>query len=253
MIDIHAHIIPGIDDGADSMATAVAMARDAWDSGVRAVVATPHCAKPGEKNNFYSQELLDRLVRLQKMLWQQNIDLKLYPGMEIFVTKEFPSQLESGKLLSLAGSRYLLVEFYFDESPAFIEEALGLIWNYGLIPVVAHPERYYCVEWDPQLAVRWADAGCVLQLNRGSIQGKLGQPAQKCAWELLQQGKAQVVASDAHGSVSRRAELKSVLTELGEKLSWAYASKLLVENPRNILRNQILDTDIQLPKYLERK
>lgn len=253
MIDIHAHIIPGIDDGADSLNTAVAMARDAWNSGVRAVVATPHCAKPGGKSNFYSQELLGWLERLQKIIWQQGIELKLYPGMEIFVTSDFASQLESGKFLSLAGSRYLLVEFYFDESPSFIEETLALIWNCGLVPVLAHPERYYCVQWDPGMAASWADYGCVLQLNRGSIQGKLGMPAQKSAWELLQMGKAHVVASDAHGSVSRRMELKSVMLELGEKLSWSYASKLLVENPRSILRNQLLDTNTGLPEYLKRK
>ena len=253
MIDIHAHIIPGIDDGADSMSIALAMARDAWESGVRGIIATPHCAKPGGKSNFFSQELLERLSELQYQVWQQGIGLRLYPGMEIFVTQEFRQQLESGKFLSLAGSGYLLVEFYFDESPTFIAEALKLIRSYGLIPVIAHPERYFCVEWDPNLAAGWADDGCVLQLNRGSIQGKLGQDARKCAWELLRREKAHVVASDAHGSQTRRTELRSVMLELGDKLSWSYASKLLVENPRSILKNQRLNMELQLPEYLERK
>ena len=253
MIDIHAHIIPGVDDGADSMATAVAMAREAWNSGIRAMVATPHCAKPGEKSNFYSQELLRRFAQLQETLWRQKIGLQLYPGMEVFATPELPAQLREGKLISLAGSRYLLIEFYFDESPTFIESSLNAVRSCGLVPVVAHPERYFCVEWEPGLAVRWAEAGCVLQLNRGSIQGKLGQATQKCAWELLEREKAHVVASDAHGSLSRRAELKSVMLELGERLSWAYASKLLIENPRSIVKNQPLDTNILLPKSLEWK
>lgn len=92
-----------------------------------------------------------------------------------------------------------------------------------------------------------------MQLNRGSIQGKLGEPAMKCAWQLLETGVPQVAASDAHGSVYRKPELKSLMLELSQRLSWAYASKLLIENPRSILRNTTLDSSIELPENLERK
>lgn len=247
MIDIHCHILYGMDDGADSLATAIAMGRDAWESGVRAVVATPHCAKPGERPNFYSQDMLERLSRLQQALYREEIGLKLYPGMEIFVTKDFREQLRGGNFITLANSRFLLVEFFFDESPVFIEESLELIRSYGLVPVLAHPERYYCVEWDPELAGAWADKGCVLQLNRGSIQGKLGAAAMTAAWKLLENGRAHIVASDAHGANVRRAELKSAMLELGDRLSWAYAARLLVENPRCILENRQPDNRILLP------
>ncbi len=247
MIDLHCHILPGVDDGADSMNTALAMARDAWESGIRALVATPHCNKPGCRSNFYTPELGQQFVRLQRAVRQSGMGLKIYPGMEIFVTRDFPRQLQEGKYLALGASQYLLVEFYFDESPEFMADALSAIREYGLKPVVAHPERYFCVQWEPEMAMRWADAGVVLQLNRGSIQGKLGQASMKCAWELLNAEKAHVVASDAHGSVSRRAELKSVLMDLGERLSWSYAARLLMENPRKILCNEPVDTDWRLP------
>lgn len=254
MIDIHAHILPGVDDGADSAGTALEMARIAAQSGVRAMVATPHCGKPGaERSNFFSMELLSRVTALQKEIWNNGIELKIYPGMEVFAAENFEAWLSSGRLLPLAGSRYLLVEFYFDESPVYIARVLELIRQKGLIPVVAHPERYYCVQWEPETAYRWAREGFVLQLNRGSIQGKLGQPAMKCAWDLLETGVPQVVASDAHGSISRRPELKSLMLELSQRLSWAYASKLLIENPRSILRNTSLDPSIELPENLERK
>lgn len=248
MIDIHCHILYGVDDGADSLATAIAMGRDAWESGVRAVIATPHCAKPGEKPNFYSPDMLERLGRLQRALIREEIGLKLYPGMEIFVTKDFREQLRGGNFITLAGSKYLLVEFFFDESPAFIAESLELIRSCGLTPVLAHPERYYCVEWDPELAASWADQGCVLQLNRGSIQGKLGAAAMGAAWALLEKEKAHIVASDAHGVEARRAELRSAMLELGDKLSWAYATRLLVENPRRILENRQPDNSFGLPQ-----
>lgn len=247
MIDLHCHILPGVDDGADSMDTSVAMAWDAWRSGTRALVATPHCAKPGERPNYYSRELALGFQRLRKAVAQSGCGLKIYSGMEIFVTEQFPELLQSGKLMALGSSGYLLVEFYFDESPEYVHKTIRLIRDCGLRPVVAHPERYYCVQWDPALAVGWAESGAVLQLNRGSIQGHLGQSSMECAWELLQTGKPHVVASDAHGCESRRAELKSVLTELGEKLSWGYAAKLLMENPRRILLNQPVSGDEGLP------
>lgn len=254
MIDIHAHIIPGVDDGADSMETALQMARIAADSGVRAMVATPHCGKPGtESSNFFSMRLLEQVTKLQKAIWSSGIELKLYPGMEIFAAEHFEDWLKAGRLLPLAGSRYLLVEFYFDESPVYIEQILRLIRNQGMIPVVAHPERYYCVQWQPELGCRWGREGNVLQINRGSIQGKLGQPAMKCAWQLLETGVPQVAASDAHGALFRRPELQSLMLELGQRLSWAYGAKLLIENPRSILRNLPLDCSIQLPENLERK
>lgn len=248
MIDIHAHILPGIDDGADSVETAVQMARGAVEGGVRAMVATPHCGKPGGiRTNFFSGELLGQVAQLQATLERAGIDLKLYPGMEVFVTEQFPQWLQEGKLLPLAGSRYLLVEFYFDESDTYINSILEQIKGRGLTPVIAHPERYYCVQWKPELAVQWAREGSVLQLNRGSIQGKLGNPALKCSWELLYTGVPQVAASDAHGSRTRRPELRSLMMELGDGLSWDYAAKLLIENPRSILRNQRLDMSLNLP------
>jgi len=247
MIDIHCHILPGVDDGADSMETALGMARDAANSGVRAIIATPHCLKEGWPENLLSRGLLLKMAQLSRAIEDAGIRLKIYPGMEIFVTEKFPERLQAGRLLPLAGSRYLLVEFYFDESPTYIEEALRLIWAKGLTPLIAHPERYYCVEWDPSLAEKWAREGCILQLNRGSIQGKLGAQAQVCAWELLERGVPHMVASDAHGVQVRRTELKSVMLELGERLSWAYASKLLVENPRHLIQNETLSVDITLP------
>lgn len=248
MIDLHCHILPGVDDGAPSMAVALEMARCAWNSGVRAIVATPHCGKPGADENFFSQRLRMDFRRLQTAIAGSGCGLKIYPGMEIFVTKDFPQQLQEGKLLTLGGSDYLLVEFYFDESPEFIGQTLQLIGGYGLRPMIAHPERYDCIQWQPELAMRWADAGAALQLNRGSIQGKLGQAAQKCTWTLLKSGKVHVVASDGHGSRIRRPELKSVFFELGEKLSWSYASRLLIENPRKVLENQLLQGDAPLPR-----
>ena len=247
MIDIHCHILPGVDDGAEVLEEAVEMARYAWESGSRALIATPHCNHPNMPGNYLSQGLLARMEQLEQVIKDANIGIRIYPGMEVFVTDAFPQLLEQQCLLPLAGSRYLLMEFSFDESTDFMEKMLQAAISRGLCPVVAHPERYYAVQWDPGIVRRWAGMGCVIQINRGSIFGRLGQGAYECGWMLLRQGLAHVVASDAHGLQQRRPELRSCFMELAEKLSWSYAAMLLIENPERILWNRKLKQGVGLP------
>ena len=121
MTDIHCHILPQTDDGADSMEDALEMARMAAESGVTHLIATPHCNLPfADEKNFTSVPLLERVLELQTRIKQANIPLNLYPGCEVFCTPDTPSLIRQGKLLTLANTNYLLVEFFFDEDPEFV-------------------------------------------------------------------------------------------------------------------------------------
>ena len=113
MIDLHCHILPGVDDGAATEDESCMMARLAVDSGVTALAATPHCGVPGQFDNFVDEHFLARFGALKAMLEREHIPLRLYTGMEVFVTEETPRLLRQGRLLTLGGSRYLLVEFGF--------------------------------------------------------------------------------------------------------------------------------------------
>ena len=236
MIDLHCHILPGVDDGSPDMETSLEMLRIANRSGIRAIVATPHCSRDFPEQNLLSRQLADRFVRFNDLLTEEGIPVQVYPGMEIMVNEYFGDLLAQGRFLPLAGTAYMLIEFDFDTSPDVVEQAIGLVKRKKLIPLIAHPERYYCVQWKPKLVERWKQAGAVMQVNRGSIQGKLTEQAEICAWKLLQEGWVSVVASDAHSSHFRRPELSSVLQELAEKFSWAYAAELLIVNPARILQ-----------------
>lgn len=238
MIDLHCHILPGVDDGSPDMGVSLEMARDAWKNGIRAIVATPHCSRDYPAQNLLSRKLVDSFVELNRAIRQEGIQLQVYPGMEVMVNEHFPVLLQQKRLIPLAGSKYLLIEFEFDCTPQKVSETIALVKASGYIPLIAHPERYFCVQWNPALAVEWQKSGAVLQLNRGSLQGKLSRQAQDCAWELLKSDAAAVIASDAHGSKLRRAELTSILHEIAEVFSWAYAAELLIENPARILRNE---------------
>ena len=193
MIDLHCHILPGVDDGSESLDTSLAMAADAWESGTDCICATPHCCRPTGWGGYWAPEILERLKDMETSVARAGLALKLLPGMEVFTTPELPQLLREGRLLTLNGSRYLLLEFFFDDEPGAMNEAVALVWEQGLTPVIAHPERYEAVQRTPELALSWFRDGCILQLNKGSILGGLGRHARQTAWWLLRRGLAHVV------------------------------------------------------------
>lgn len=234
MIDLHSHILPELDDGSGSLAESLAMARMAVDSGITAMVATPHCAADRR------EEVLDSWRLLRQALKENDIPLKLYPGMEIFGTDDTARLLREGKLLTLNGSRYPLVEFDFRGSGESQTRLLQELCDAGYRPVVAHPERYAYVQRDPRLINRWFRMGCLMQVNRGSLLGRFGRHAQAVGVELVERGFAAAVATDAHSFRSRTPRLGDVREVLSREISTLCAKTLLRDNPAMILKDEPL-------------
>ena len=234
MIDIHSHILPELDDGSPELAESLAMARMAVDSGITAMIATPHCAV-GRR-----EEVLESWRLLKQALEENEIPLKLYPGMEIFGTDETVRLLKEGQLLTLNGSRYPLVEFDFRASGETETLLLYSLCKAGYRPIVAHPERYAFVQRDPVLLNRWHRLGCLMQVNRGSLLGRFGRQAQAMAVELVERGFATVVATDAHSSRSRTPWMRDIREVLTREVSPLCAKTLLRDNPLRILKNERL-------------
>ena len=232
MIDLHSHILPELDDGAQSLRESLSMARMAVESGVTAMAATPHCSHDRTRDVFAAWQLL------QQALVENEIPLKLFPGMEIFGTGETAQLLSEGKLFTLNGSRYPLIEFSFRSDGAEETRILRSVCKAGFRPVVAHPERYGHIQQDPELINRWYRMGCLLQVNRGSLMGRFGTKAQHMGFELVERGFATVVASDAHSSRVRTPWMEDVRDVLHREISPRCAKVLLQENPRKILKNE---------------
>lgn len=235
MIDIHAHILPYVDDGADDMADALLMAELAVESGVRAVIATPHSNIPGEFKTYEGTELQRRVSDLQERIARRGLPLTLLCGMEIYGTEDTAGKIQSGKLISLNGSGYYLVEFGFHKDGEWITAILESIRDLGVVPVVAHPERYVCIQRDPGLALDWIDMGCQLQMNRGSIFGKFGRASFYAADELLKNDWITYVASDAHSPYQRTTYMRDIYEFLKEEFSRSRARRLLTENAEQYL------------------
>lgn len=239
MIDTHCHILPNSDDGADSMETALLMARMAADSGVTTIIATPHSNLPRAKEkNFRDAPLALRFVELIRRIQEAGIPLEILPGAEVMCMPDTVELLQKRQLVTLARSDYLLVEFFFDERIEYMDDMLDAIAAEGIRPVVAHPERYEAIQHAPVLIAQWFAKGYIIQLNKGSILGRLGRGAEKAAAEILSRGLAHVVATDAHDTLVRTPGVQGLQQYLEDNYGFEYARLLLELNPERICRNQ---------------
>ena len=242
MIDIHAHILPDLDDGSEDMEESLEMAELAVESGVEIMAAT-HSNQMGRFENFQSEQLQTAFERLRMVLKKEKIPLKILNGMEIFASEDIAQKIKNKQLSGINGTDYYLVEFPFDADPWWIRECLEDIFDTGKIPLIAHPERYFCIQDYPELIYEWVQNGCVTQMNKGSILGRFGRNVMETARILLRNDLISCIASDAHRSYIRTphmGEAKKALVHIG---GYGYAWHLTDENPERIIKN------IQIPLH----
>ncbi len=240
IIDLHTHILPGVDDGADSMETALEMLRNAQASHVVALAATPHCNCANMPGNYYDMRMVEHLRRLRQEGQRAGIEVKVLSGMEVRVADNLELLLEQKKLLGINGSRYLLTEFPPDVSLSTCREKLQMILAAGFVPLVAHPERYGAIWQDPGAVHQWLEMGCHVQITGSSILGKFGREPWRAADYLIRNDLVAIAASDAHGLRYRTNNLMYVHDHLSAHYSSSYANMLLLQNPYVICQNEAL-------------
>ena len=232
LCDLHTHVLPNVDDGAQEMEYALQMLRNAVASDVELLAVTPHCNRPGVMGNYLDDGLWDRFLQLQKAA--SDIPVRLVLGAEVLADEKLPQLLSQNKIPTINESRYLLTEFPVDAKPEAFSDMLQRILELGYIPLVAHPERYTSVCQMPQIVAPWLDMGCHLQLTGGSIMGEYGKTVQRTAAFLLQQDLVACIASDAHGLHHRSNFLMDVYDHLSLRYSKHYAQCLMYEIPMGI-------------------
>ena len=229
MIDVHTHILPMLDDGAQSVEQALDMLVMAYEDGVDDIFLTPHHARiygfdnPGSKTRDYFEDL-KRIVK------KEGIPIRLHLGMEFLYTSKESFMEKKDDLVFLNDSNILLCEFFFNCTKETILEAIEVITSQGFKVMIAHPERYECVQTDQDLALEMKKRGAYLQLNAGSIFGYYGRWAQKCAFALLDENRIDVVGSDAHDHRYRTPLLKDSFYEVAQQYGHRKAEKLFYEN-----------------------
>ena len=202
MIDIHSHILPAIDDGAETLEESLAMARLAVAGGVTDMICSSHSAELFELGP--QAALQERVKILQAAVDAAAIPLRLWPGMEIFLTPETPRHLAAGRAWGLAGGRYVLVEVPYEPWPTYTEQTLFELQVAGYLPILAHPERDVAIQHDPNVLYRLVERGILAQVTTGAFDGHFGAATRRCAITLCEHGLVQILASDAHSAYDRR-------------------------------------------------
>ena len=238
MIDLHMHILPGLDDGAQSMEEAVEMAQIAAECGTEVCAATSHGRFDRQEAGEYIFRYRKALKQLKAELKRRGIGLDVRSGMELLADESLLRYAESHPLPGYGGGRFLLTEFYFDISLRQALETLDALMRKGYHIVLAHPERYDFIKRQPENAYTLYREGVILQVNAGSIAGKFGRGAFRAADHILGEGLAGLVASDAHDAFTRTPDLEETERILDLYYGIDASEILLEENPRRILEGR---------------
>lgn len=235
IIDLHSHVLPGIDDGSVDLDTSVALVRELVDSGVKEIFATPHYV---DETIYVSPSAanLKLLDELRARLADEGVDVKLHLGNEIYITPRIIELLEAGEISALGGdaSKYLLVELPMSgEFSGYADIFLKLL-RAGYLVVLAHPERYTAFQEDFDLAVELYDMGVLLQSNFGSFAGRYGKDVLKLAEKLAKSKMIWGVGSDIH-HVYAESFIPDAIARMRKFYSDDELKKILVENPKKIL------------------
>lgn len=233
VIDLHSHILPGIDDGADSLEVALEMARIAVADGTRVLACTPHIY-PGLYMNDRAGIERER-DKLQQVLAAHGIALRLVVGADAHLVPELLSGLKSGRVPTLAGSRYFLLEPSHHVLPPKFEESVFEIMAAGFVPVITHPERLTWIEDHYDKFITVARRGAWLQLTAGAVVGKFGRRARYWSERLLGDGMVHLVASDAHTVSVRSPRMSDAVARLETIVGPAAAQRLVQGRPQAIL------------------
>lgn len=237
-IDIHSHILPGMDDGAENLEISFRMLEIASRSQISHIILTPH-NKPARRNA--SPEQIAMCVgKMQEAADEKKIGIKLYAGSELYYRDGLAGELERGEAMTLAGSHYVLVEFSPVAEYDYMRNAVYSLQMNGFWPILAHVERYRNMAIKPDRVGELFKMGCYIQANAGSIMGRYGFGAKRMTRKLLKQRLLHFVATDAHDCDRRAPELSGCAAYLAEKYGGEYAGELLRENPLRVLSDRYI-------------
>ena len=237
LIDLHTHILPGIDDGAADLEKSLAMAEVAVKDGITTLVATPHVITGAFDNR--KTDILRKVESLNKGLVKTGKPLLVLPGAEYYLETDLPRRLADGELLTINNTGlYLMAELPAAMVPEYTERILYEIQLQGVIPIIAHPERNAGLARHPEILKAWTERGILAQLTSHSFTGLFGKTVQKTARKFLQSGLVQLIASDSHAPHGRSPVLSKACREIANTWGSQYAQTLTYENPNRIITAQ---------------
>ncbi|MFD3446624.1 tyrosine-protein phosphatase [Microbacteriaceae bacterium 4G12] len=228
MIDLHCHIIPGVDDGAQTLEDSIAMAKSAASQGIHTIVATPH----HQNGRFMNEKstILQKIESLNEALKQEDIALTILPGQENRLFGNIVEDYQNGKIVTVnETNKYILIEFPSDHVPRYAEQLFYELQTQGLIPILVHPERNAELIQRPDILYKLVTKGALTQVTASSLTGHFGKNVKKFSLQLVEHNLTHVIASDAHNVTNRAFHLR----EGSEVLEKEFGTDLAIQFQEN--------------------
>jgi protein-tyrosine phosphatase len=242
MIDIHAHILPGVDDGAKNWDQTLQMARLAVEDGITVMVATPHLFKGRsiDLSQLNTREIiLQHVAQLKHKLYEERIPLEIIPGCDFPLSFESLKFLDDGRALTINdANRYLLLELPDTSLPPATEEICFYLQSKGITPIITHPERHLIIQEMPYKLKRLIDLGCLVQMTGNSLTGWFGRGVKKISRQFVKLGYIHLLATDAHDPKMRPPVLSQAVTELSRLVGEKRAQAMVNDIPGKIVAGE---------------
>lgn len=236
LIDMHCHILPGVDDGSENMEQTISMLKIAYEDGTRKIIATPHYhigRMISEREKCHKE-----LSNIRQKIKEMGMEMEIYPGNEIYYFSEAMEKVAEKKIDTLADSSYILLEFEPKVDYHHIQRAINDVGGEGYVPVIAHVERYNCLSEKPERCFDMVEHGALLQVNASSVIGRSGKDSQRFIKKLMKERAVAFVASDAHSDIVRRPMLKEAYTYVSKKFGKDYADDIFSNNQLKLIADE---------------
>ena len=238
MVDLHHHLLPGLDDGSPDLATTLKMARIAADDGITHVVCTPHA---NTRYPFDAERNQGLLAEVRQVIADAGIRLVLGSGCDFHLSYDnVRDALDNPHRYTVNGGEYLLVELPDYALPPTLEETYYSLRLAGMTPILTHPERNPSLQQDDSRLKDWIRDGMLTQVTASSVTGLMGRKAQKMAERMLADRWVHFIATDAHNVSTRPPQMRSALDHIASRYGEQYAQRLCTENPQAVFDNRQL-------------
>lgn len=249
MIDMHSHIIPGIDDGSKNINMTLDMLREAVENGTKKIVATPHYCRGFAEVHY--DEVKKYVEKLNLLVSKENIDIEVICGQEVYYSNRIIDDYNEGIIGTINDSRYMLIETSMGEFDDDMIDVLYELQIIGVNIILAHPERYKPIIDDPSIINTFIKEGYLFQLNVGSITGDFGNDVKRTAEILLENNIYSFIGSDAHNLVSRTTDMSEGISIL--KSEYEQNIDKFLDNSNNVIENKAVSFDGELIRETKRK
>lgn len=236
MVDLHCHLLPGVDDGSKSIAISLRLAREATENGVTHALLTPHHMNGRYVN--HKQDVIRKTTEFQKQLQEHDIPLTVFPGQEVRINGNLLEALDNDDILFAdEGNRYLMLEFPDDDVPHYTNRMIFDLQQRGIIPVIVHPERNTMIMAKPDLLYGLLEKGCLSQITASSYVGTFGKKVERFSRQLIEAGQGYVFASDAHDLPGRKYEMRQAFEKIQQEFGQGLADQYQ-QNARSIINGE---------------